>query len=106
MPSPGHPDAESDAGPVPIQDAAVRLGTSPEAIRKRLARGSLRGEKHAGRWVVWLPQDEADSPASGHQDAEPDTRQDVEQDSRPDATIAELRARLADTQGEVVYLRG
>lgn len=41
-----------------VEDAAALLGTSPDAIRKRLRRGSLQGEKgQGGAWVVYLQQD-------------------------------------------------
>jgi hypothetical protein len=67
------PDAMTDAArtppdtaPVSLSDAAVRLGISPDAARKRLKRGTLRGEKQNGRWLVYL---------------EPDARSDAVQDA-------------------------
>jgi hypothetical protein len=38
-----------------IAEAAKRLGVSTDAVRKRLNRGQLQGEKVAGVWVVFLP---------------------------------------------------
>jgi len=38
-----------------IAEAAKRLGVSTDAIRKRLSRGQLHGEKVGGTWVVFLP---------------------------------------------------
>ena len=37
---------------VPVADAARRLGISPDAVRGRLQRGTLAGEKIAGVWHV------------------------------------------------------
>jgi len=38
-----------------IAEAAKRLGVSTDAVRKRLNRGQLDGEKVGGVWVVFLP---------------------------------------------------
>lgn len=46
-----------DAMPLSLSDAAVRLGISPDAARKRLERGTLHGEKRGGRWLVYLQPD-------------------------------------------------
>jgi len=46
-----------------IAEAAKRLGVSTDAVRKRLNRGQLHGEKVAGVWVVFLP---AETSQSGH----------------------------------------
>lgn len=35
-----------------MSDAAAVLGLSPDAMRKRLERGQIRGEKQDGRWLV------------------------------------------------------
>jgi hypothetical protein len=42
---------------VPLADAARMLGISPDAARKRLERGTLRGHKVGGRWIVSLDLD-------------------------------------------------
>lgn len=39
---------------MPLGEAAARLGLTPDAIRKRLDRGLIRGFKSAGRWYVYL----------------------------------------------------
>ena len=38
-----------------VPDAARRLGVTPGAVRSRLHRGTLAGEKRGGQWVVFLP---------------------------------------------------
>jgi len=35
-----------------VSEAAAALGLSPDALRKRLERGQLAGEKRDGRWLV------------------------------------------------------
>jgi hypothetical protein len=80
-----------DAGPLPLVEAAGRLGISPDAARKRLERGTLRGEKRAGRWVVWLDPEGA-----------PDTTQDATWtplDARADAAL------VAALESEITFLR-
>jgi hypothetical protein len=81
-----------------IQEAAAKLGIAPEAVRKRLKRGSLEGYKADGRWLVILPDQDADW-----------TRVDSVQDAgmtRPDngqdATTRELIDAL---KAEVTFLR-
>jgi hypothetical protein len=64
---------------VPIAEAATLLGLSQEAVRKRLQRGTLDGEKVAGTWHVLL--DRPDTP-SGRQDTVRTDRQDS-QDAEP-----------------------
>ena len=51
------PRTPPDATPLTLADAAVRPGISPDAARKRLERGTLHGEKRAGRWLVYLEPD-------------------------------------------------
>jgi len=61
-----------DAIALNLQDAAVRLGISPDAARKRLERGTLRGVKNHGRWVVYLEPDAAVSEVDAASDTTPD----------------------------------
>ena len=60
-----------------ISTAAAQMGITPEAIRKRIARGTLEATKEDGRWYV-IP----DSRNNHRQDAGEDTRQDAGQDAR------------------------
>ncbi len=43
--------------PLPVPEAAEALGISPEAVRNRLSRGTLRSEKRAGRVFVLIDRD-------------------------------------------------
>ncbi len=44
---------------MPLPEAAPLLGLAYDTARKRLNAGTLRGEKHGGRWLVWVPTPEA-----------------------------------------------
>ena len=71
---------------VPIAEAAARLGISVDAVRKRIQRGKLTGQKTDTGWtVVWI---------------EPDIRPDTVQTAVPD--LAPLVDELRD---QVAYLR-
>jgi hypothetical protein len=76
---------------VTVSEAAAVLGISPDAVRGRLQRGTLEGEKVKGTWHISLPtpseptgdQQAIDGSPTGHQQ---------------DALVAHL-------EGEVTYLR-
>ena len=55
-------------GGVPIAEAARVLGIAPEAVRKRVRRGTIRAHKVDGQWYVVLPERDAppdNRPATG-----------------------------------------
>jgi hypothetical protein len=63
---------------VPLREAAERLGTSVDAIRKRIRRGSLEAHKDdSGRWYVVLPvvqdtaSEESTETDTGHSTSQP-----------------------------------
>ncbi len=66
-------DASRDV--LAVHQAADRLGITHDAVRKKLQRGTLPGEKVAGEWRVFLPR----------QDSQ-DTKQEIKQHTRQDAT--------------------
>src|SRR5205814_951744 len=55
-----HPEPERFT----IAQAATLLGTSRDAIRQRIRRGTLRSEKADGRWYVYLSEESATEEAS------------------------------------------
>jgi hypothetical protein len=74
-------DGGSDVGPkildvdvdaLTIAGASARLGIAPDAVRKRIRRGSLRAVKVDGCWRVFLDPEgaAARTPASGVQDVD------------------------------------
>ncbi len=110
-----HAPDGSDAGWTDLAAAAARLGISPDATRKRLERGTLRGEKRAGRWLVWLPNldGQPDTPdAPGRQsdtstDATPDavSGQPDAAWTPPDAMAPTTRELIDQLKEENAYLR-
>jgi excisionase family DNA binding protein len=64
------PQQDGDRLVLSVPEAATRLGVTPDAIRARLHRGTLAGEKVGGAWRVFLPgaptgeQQDADRPAT------------------------------------------
>ena len=94
-------DRTSDSPPVrtvlSVPEAAERLDLTPDAIRARLHRGTLPGEKRGRQWVVFL------SPTADRQDAPPDTQQDTDRIATGTSDgWAELMAAL---RSEVDHLR-
>ena len=107
-------DAAADAAghvELPLEEAAARLGITPEALRKRLQRGkTITGYQRGGRWFAVLPielppvpeatteprQDAADAVA-GHDRTRP--WQDAATDAggpRPDAEALAAYRQLVD----------
>ncbi len=71
---------------VPIAEAAARLGITVDAVRKRIQRGTLTGQKTDTGWtVVWT---------------EPDSRPDTVQTAVPEPS-----ALVDDLRDQVAYLR-
>ncbi len=104
-----------DASWTDLAAAAARLGISPDATRKRLERGTLRGEKRAGRWLVWLPDldGQPDTPDATGRQSDPST--DATSDAvsgqpdavwtPPDAMASTTRELIDQLKQENAYLR-
>jgi len=86
---------------VTVQQAARLLGITDEAVRARIRRGKLVGEKRGSTWVVSL-SDEAGQEPTQQDTTEHSTQQteQTQQNARPDQDdlVEHLR-------GEVTYLR-
>jgi len=83
-----------------ISTAAAQMGITPEAVRKRIARGTLRATKQEGRWHISL------------KDIGQDTRQDTGQDTGQDdkdrliqTLTEEINARRREVQELHVLLQ-
>jgi len=91
---------------VPLAAAAARLGVSVEAVRQRIRRGTLAGEKRAGRWVALLPAE----PVTGQRRDTPEQLSSWQLDAPEQATrqqpdTGERPALLAHVLAENAYLR-
>ncbi len=87
---------------VTVEEAAILLSTSPEAIRKRIYRGTLSASKDGGRWMVYLKED--GTPAERKEDAGRPTGQDTTPDGEDTGrhtgrgrvpSVDDLRLRVA-----------
>jgi hypothetical protein len=90
-------DQDASYERVDIAEAATRLQTTPEAIRKRIRRGSLEASKQDGRWYVVLDVSRTASSSEGA--GRPG---DGVQDTGQDASRTELVDALKD---EILFLR-
>ena len=92
----------SDSTTLSVPEAAERLGITPDAVRARLHRGTLEGEKVAGMWQVHLAPPPPPIPvgATGTQQDAAGIRQDT--DRQPtDALIARLESEIDHLRGEL-----
>lgn len=97
----------TDTELVLLPEAAARLRTTPDAIRQRIKRGSLRGVKgNDGRLRVYVSK--ADQPTERDQTPTEPDRPNVQSDNRPnDRTpnqtelVAELRRQVERLEGEL-----
>jgi hypothetical protein len=96
-PSGQHPDTVL----TPLDIAATRLGISQEAVRKRIERGKLPGEKHAGRWHAWLPRPDEDTA----QAAEPSGQHPDSGRTDPDSVRTGEPALIEHLQAQVTFLQ-
>jgi chromosome segregation ATPase len=85
----------------PLAEVAERLGTTTEAVRARVKRGSLEGFRdNHGRWRVRLPDDQtADRTASGEASSHVSAQGNGA--SGHDQTVSELRERIARLEGKL-----
>jgi hypothetical protein len=88
-------------------EAGAALGISPDAVRMRVKRGSLQGEKgEDGRWLVWVDVEQA--AAEREAEREPGAAGEREGELSAEALrarIAVLEARLAAAESERDFLR-
>ena len=85
-----------DCRALSVAEAADRLGITPDAVRGRLHRGTLYGQKVGTEWRVFLP--ETETPTAGRQDA---TVERQATDRASDGPLVELVANLARRNEEL-----
>ena len=84
------PDTEHDNRPetVDSHQASQRLGITEDAIRKRIARGTLEGYKEDGRWWVLVPDNSQSQPETNRTDGK-------------DIAIAAMEARIESLETQL-----
>ena len=96
---------------IDIGTAAIRMGVTPEAVRKRISRGTIPATKQDGRWYIVQDgvqaavQDASSMSGVGRpvQDGVRYTGQDV-QDNRPDGRdvlVVEMQDRIYSLQEQL-----
>jgi len=100
-------DHTPDPVPGTVEDAAIALGITANAVRQRMKRGTLAGEKTAGGWVVWLPTDQATTPLVGRSPTDQPPTPDRPTADRPRPTTAvgvdlSPLAELIERQGDEI----
>ncbi len=94
---------------VTVHQAARELGITEVAVRARLRRGQLSGEKRGKAWVVFLDDNQVHTSGT-YQDTHPGTHQ-VHTPTQPGGQadqaelIAELRQQQAALQADKAYLQ-
>lgn len=97
-----------------ISEVAGRLGITPEAVRKRIARGSMEATKQDGRWYVsvdeqagngQIPPTAAATPILDVQDAEKRLPDIVRQDQDDKNRLIEVLQGQVRSQGEELDAR-
>jgi hypothetical protein len=88
----GEGDVPRDISRLTVPEAARALGISPEAVRNRLSRGTLRSVKESGTVYVLLETDR-----TRHTD---DIPNDISRDM-PQALIGELRGRIESLERQL-----
>jgi hypothetical protein len=88
----GEGDAPRDISRLTVPEAARALGISPEAIRNRLSRGTLRSIKEGGTVYVLLETDRTRHTG--------DIPNDISSDM-PQALIGELRGRIESLERQL-----
>jgi len=91
------PDTTQDSRPetVDSHQASQRLGITEDAIRKRIARGTLEGYKEDGRWWVQIPDNGQNNRTNNQNQPETD-RTDGK-----DIAIAAMEARIGSLETQL-----
>lgn len=99
---PGKPQEEL----VPIAEGAQRLGLAHDSVRKKLSAGTLRGEKRAGRWWVWVLAADAIPDAARQEPGNPPATSGTLPDASIDGINAiDPRELINRLEQENAYLR-
>ena len=78
-------------------EAGAALGISPDAVRMRIKRGSMQGEKDAeGRWLVWVDAEQA--AAEREAEREPGAAGEREPEREGELSAEALRARIGELE--------
>jgi len=88
-----HPENRPDS--VNSQQASQFLGITEDAIRKRIARGTLEGYKEDGRWYVRLPDSDQNNGTTDQ------NRPETDQTAGKDLAITAMEGRIASLETQL-----
>ncbi len=86
-----------DSRGLSVAAAADRLGLTPDAVRGRLHRGTLYGQKVGAEWRVFLPDEEA---PTGHRQATQQPPTVDQQDATAGRQAATVERQATDSPGD------
>lgn len=85
---------------VSVSEAAKALGISPDAVRKRISRGTLQGVKVNDVWRITLPRDR-----DATMDATPDSGMDAVPSGTASSAIDAMQATITRQDEQITFLR-
>ena len=105
--TPTRPRHDTDREAVSPTEAAHRLGVTPDAVRARLRRGTLPGERVDGEWRVHMPRRPEPPPPSARRDANatPTATRHDDDTTGVGALIAAKDDAIAAQREEIAFLR-
>ena len=87
-------------------DAGAALGISPDAVRMRIRRGMMQGEKdEEGRWLVWVDTEQAEHERLARQANERADEREPEPGEPVEPTMGELRMTIAVLEERIGELK-
>ncbi|MDP9357723.1 MAG: sigma-70 region 4 domain-containing protein [Chloroflexota bacterium] len=105
-PAGNHRPITTDPAPVPIEEAAARLGITVNAVRQRIKRGTVEGYKTPAGWVVVVEQPTTDQgptdrpTRSADHTTRPTSQRPTTTDQAGNVDLAPLAAVIADLTRE------
>ncbi len=98
-------DTTVDYDVVSPTEAAGRLGITPDAVRARLRRGTIAGERIDGDWQVFLPRDTTPTEVSHDDRHDADTKRHDTDTTLIMSLLAAKDQAIAIQQEEIEFLR-
>jgi len=104
------PDSPADgiditlSAAIPIAQASMLLGMSPDGVRKRINKGTLEGYKDNHKWFVYLPDgtQTEHTAADNHQDKQTDSiNSGYAQTEGYTVALAAMEARIASMETQL-----
>ncbi len=99
-PAGDHRPTMTDHAPVPIEEAAARLGITVNAVRQRIKRGTVEGYKTPAGWVVVVERPTDRPTTATDHTTRPTNQRPTTTDQTGNVDLAPLAAVIADLTRE------